>query len=40
MITIDALRVRDGERTPLDGVTMLLTAHRKVCRRIHRSYVR
>lgn len=27
MITIDALRVRDGERTPLDGVTMLLTAN-------------
>lgn len=27
MITIDALRVRDGEQTPLDGVTMLLTAN-------------
>lgn len=27
MITIDALRVRDRERTPLDGVTMLLTAN-------------
>lgn len=27
MITIDALRIRDGERTPLDGVTMLLTAN-------------
>lgn len=27
MITIDALRVRDGERMPLDGVTMLLTAN-------------
>ena len=27
MITIDALRVRDGERTPLDGVTVLLTAN-------------
>lgn len=27
MITIDAIRVRDGERTPLDGVTMLLTAN-------------
>lgn len=27
MITIDALRVRDGDRTPLDGVTMLLTAN-------------
>lgn len=27
MITIDALRICDGERTPLDGVTMLLTAN-------------
>lgn len=27
MITIDAIRVRDGERTLLDGVTMLLTAN-------------
>ena len=27
MISIDALRICDGERTPLDGVTMLLTAN-------------
>lgn len=27
MITIDVLRVRDGEQMPLDGVTMLLTSN-------------